>query len=417
MKGLAKITAAELERIRSLRMQMLEYHPFWGHLLLQVEIVPAPELGAMAATDCRRSIWFNPKKTRHLSMPQLGFVLAHELGHIVLLSGQRRRGRNLHLWNCATDYAINRMVAAIPNPARPGSRLYQSPNGTYPDMGEIKILFDWRFEDRIAEAIYERLAKESDERAGTTVTIQLPVPGMDSASIDLPDVQDHGGGIDVHLPVETDETLSDAAREMIESALTAWVAGGRIGCVPGTAQRLLRAQEAPALPWQAVLRRYFGDAVSRMELSYRRPNRRYLDQGLIVPSAGESQLDHVVVALDTSASMHRGILESVAKELKGIAANVNEITLIVADAKVHEVVQGHDLDQWLDRGQVRGGGGTSHVPVFDWIDDCGYRPDLFIGLTDLYTVFPQDKPKFPVLWVVPNRHGRAPFGEIVQAGT
>ena len=58
-------------------------------------------------------------------------VLAHELGHHLLATADRRRGRRAHRWNCATDYAINRIVAAIEHPARPGERLYRSPDGTH----------------------------------------------------------------------------------------------------------------------------------------------------------------------------------------------------------------------------------------------------------------------------------------------
>ena len=101
---------AELERLSALRMQMLEMHPFWGYLLLQVKLTPALDLPAFAATDYLRHIWFNPARTRLLNAAQLGFVLAHEIGHQLLASAFREKGRDHHLWNCATDYAINRVV-------------------------------------------------------------------------------------------------------------------------------------------------------------------------------------------------------------------------------------------------------------------------------------------------------------------
>ena len=55
---------AESERLAALRMQMLEMHPFWGYLLLQMKLVPASELPAFAATDAVSHIWFNPELTR-----------------------------------------------------------------------------------------------------------------------------------------------------------------------------------------------------------------------------------------------------------------------------------------------------------------------------------------------------------------
>jgi hypothetical protein len=51
-----EITAAESRRFSMLRIQLLDCHPFWGHLLLQMRLVPAPDLDALAATDCVRHI-------------------------------------------------------------------------------------------------------------------------------------------------------------------------------------------------------------------------------------------------------------------------------------------------------------------------------------------------------------------------
>ena len=67
----------EEERLRLLRLQLLEAHPFWGHLLLQLRVELAPELPGFAATDCLRTIWLNPELTCHLSRAQLGLSLIH----------------------------------------------------------------------------------------------------------------------------------------------------------------------------------------------------------------------------------------------------------------------------------------------------------------------------------------------------
>lgn len=80
---------AESERLAALRMQMLEMHPFWGYLLLQVKLVPALRLPTFAATDMMNHIWFNPALTRDLNSRELGFVLAHEICHQVFSTMER----------------------------------------------------------------------------------------------------------------------------------------------------------------------------------------------------------------------------------------------------------------------------------------------------------------------------------------
>jgi predicted metal-dependent peptidase len=90
------------------------------------------------------------------------------------------------------------------------------------------------------------------------------------------------------------------------------------------------------------------------------------------------------------------------------------MTLILADAKVQEVVPFEGLESFLLRATMKGGGGTDHRPVFEWLAENRLRPDLFIGLTDLFTRLPTVRPHFPVLWVTPSKHGTAPWGTLVH---
>ena len=123
---------AETERLAALRMQLLEMHPFWGYLLLQMRLVPALDLPSLAATDSISHIWFNPAMTRALDARELGFVLAHEVCHQVLATVERRHGREKFKWNMATDYAINALISDISIPGAPqrdDTRLYRMPRG------------------------------------------------------------------------------------------------------------------------------------------------------------------------------------------------------------------------------------------------------------------------------------------------
>ncbi len=405
----------ELKRISAIRMQMLDLHPFWGALLMRIKVTAAPNLGAFAATDCIRNIWFNPSWTRHLSHEQLGFVIAHELGHMLLVSHHRRMGRDHHLWNCATDYAINRMVARIEHPARKGQALYHPPNGTFPELGEVKILMNPDFDHRIAEAIYERLAKE-DVTNPEQMTVRLTSPDGAGVEFELPDVNVHGGGIDVHLPAPLDEDALEEIREKIEAAATSWARSDERGDLPGEVRRILGPEKATSIPWDALLRQFMGEVLARNELSWRRPRLKYLTEGFLLPGLGEAQLGAVTIAVDTSASMSSEVLGIVAAEVQAIAHLVEEVTLIVADAAVQQVAFGDDVSPLLRSGKLKGGGGTDHRPVFEWIQRNGRAPELFIGLTDLYSRFPEKPPPYPVLWVSPTDHGKAPWGQMINTG-
>jgi len=63
--------------------------------------------------------------------------------------------------------------------------------------------------------------------------------------------------------------------------------------------------------------------------------------------------------------------------------------------------------------QIGGGGGTSFVPVFDWITAAELRPDLMLYFTDAEGYFPATAPDYPVIWLVKGR-GKVPWGERIQ---
>lgn len=396
---------AEARRLSMLRLQLLDQHPFWGHLLLKLKLVMAPDLEALAATDCVGTIWVNPLHTRSLDLAQLGFVLAHELGHSVFESLPRARGRNPYLWNCATDYAINRLVAGFRRPGHHGEALYRLPDGQHPNLGHLKVLLDPRFDGLVAEAIYERLVSEATAVVDV-IAVHLPCG-------DVPGVVPHGG-LDVHLPRDLGEAEREVLRERLAEAVQAWREQGRRGDVPGGVERLVDAWKSPKVPWRRVLHRYLGEHLVPDDYSLARPNRRWLEQDVLVPGIVPREQRDVIVAVDTSGSMAHDDLVAVGAELRALASIEPNVTLLVGDAVVHQVVPARELPAFLKALHLRGGGGTDHRPVFAWIEQNRRTPDLFVGLTDLHSRFPDQAPRYPVLWVTPGAHGPAPWGRVVE---
>jgi predicted metal-dependent peptidase len=392
--------------VRALTMQMIEHHPFWGYLLLQMQVVFDASLPTYAATDCLRYIWLNPQRTGALSLRQLGFVLVHELAHQLQLTTARAKGRDAMCWHRATDYAINRIVTQIPHPSGAGP-LYTPVDGA---------LIDRTFGKLTAEGIYERLWRDPARRApasrgargtGDSETESLMVAGHR--------VVDHGGGVDVHLPVPFEAAIEEELAERILEAVAHSDLQQVRGDVPGEARRLVELR-TPRVPWRRVLRQFVNASLTRDEYDPRRPNRRWLSEGFVVPGLSGERVQLVVVALDTSGSMTADQLSEACAEIRMIACEVADLRLVVADAAVQEVVALDDLETWFGHRRAAGGGGTDHRPVFAWIQEQRLHPDLFVGLTDLESQFPEQAPGYPVLWVTPRRHGTAPWGHVVEVG-
>src|SRR4051812_47775001 len=97
------------ERLARVRIQLLKLEPFLSFLSLELptyileEADPRSEAVRTAATDGAR-YYFNYMWCRRLTDPELMFVVAHEVLHVIFLHVQREDGRGPRLWNIACDF-------------------------------------------------------------------------------------------------------------------------------------------------------------------------------------------------------------------------------------------------------------------------------------------------------------------------
>lgn len=189
------------------------------------------------------------------------------------------------------------------------------------------------------------------------------------------------------------------------------------GKLPAGLQRMFQDILEPEIPWtdhiQAILARRVGSG----SYNWRRPDRRGLMNDICLPSRSGHGAGWIVVWGDTSGSIGEKQLNSYMAELSGIIEDVRpkRLTVIWCDAAIHridEMEEPSDLANCKSQG-VGGGGGTSCMPVFEWIAEGQEVPDMFIGLTDGYVDFPPVQPVFPVIWatVAPTKY---PWGDVVE---
>jgi predicted metal-dependent peptidase len=124
----------------------------------------------------------------------------------------------------------------------------------------------------------------------------------------------------------------------------------------------------------------------------------------------------LVVAVDTSGSIKDGEIEEFIAEIDALKGQVRaRIRLLPCDAKLCEGAP-WVFEPWetFRRPQkMKGGGGTSFVPVFTWVEDTGLRPDLLVYFTDAEGEFPAREPHYPVIWLVKGRC-KVPWGQRIQ---
>ena len=168
----------------------------------------------------------------------------------------------------------------------------------------------------------------------------------------------------------------------------------------------------PQLPWRMLLARYM-TALARDDYSYSRPSRREGD--FIMPSLRSQSLD-LVVAVDTSGSIKDGEMEEFIDEIDALKGQVHaRVTLLLCDAKLCDGAPWlfEPWEQFRRPEGVKGGGGTSFTPVFDWVEQAGRRPDLLVYFTDADGAFPKVEPPYPVIWLVKGK-SKVPWGERIQ---
>lgn len=140
--------------------------------------------------------------------------------------------------------------------------------------------------------------------------------------------------------------------------------------------------------------------MTKVDFTWTRPNRRYIGGGVYLPSMGAlAAMGELVVQVDVSGSVSEREMNYYEGHLQRIIQQCNpaKTHIIYTDTRVvhHDVFeQGQEMSLTF-----RTGGGT-HMPAgYDYIQEQGIEPAVFITLTDGYTAFPPD-PQWPSIWCI-----------------
>ncbi len=419
---------AAAERVSEARARMVSFKVegvskpatvFYTSLLLRMEPVADWSLETME-TDGEK-LRYNPEFVMGLPLPHLFGVLAHETLHPALGHHARRGDREPGDWNLAADLVINpQLIQAgfkLPaNVAMPGRKPFDFLKADH---------------ELSAEQVYDLLQERKKQDP------EKPPQGGDqdagSGEGEGEPQQDQGEGEGEGQPqdgprdpgqcgsVTEPQDGSPAATKEAEAKWQVAVAQAadmarKIGTLPGGMDRLIGEVLHPQVDWKQILRE-FVSRFARSERSWATPNRRFIQYGMVLPSLRSEELGDVVVAVDTSGSIRQKELEAFAGELQGILEVYEcSLTVLYHDAQVLKVEHWAPTDGPLKLTPV-GGGGTSHVPVFEWLAENDQDdPVCIVCFTDLATEFPDVSPLTPTLWAAVGVSGESvevPFGRIV----
>ena len=387
------------ERIASARMGVILASPFFGSLLMRLQM----ERDDSKPTFCTngRAIKYNEDFAASLSDAELRGVLVHEVAHCAQGHLWRIGQRDPKQWNVATDYAINNFLTAFVAEEAEAARLA---NATYFPPWELPKggLLDPQYANLCSEDIYNRLPKPDKDSGGSGD------PNPSCGEFEQPDDKDgddDGEGADGGLEGDWQVAVTQAAT----------VAKMR-GALPASIARMIGELLAPKVPWRQVLREFIRQR-ARNDYSWRRPNRRYLHQGVVLPSLYSERMGRIVFGVDTSGSIDKETLTEFAAEIQAALdeCQPEAMEVIYCDAAVNgarEFLPGDAVNL-----EPLGGGGTRFAPVFEHIEKMDEPPVCCIYLTDGHGSFPPKEPDYPVLWAWRDRHSSRPphfpFGQLV----
>tara|TARA_R100000329_G_scaffold65860_1_gene58158 strand:+ start:740 stop:1912 length:1173 start_codon:yes stop_codon:yes gene_type:complete len=365
------------KRISKARTQLLFDEPFIGNIAMNMDILLDDEV----PTACTNGdeIRFNPKWIATLSDLELKFLVAHEVFHPMFEHCWRKKDKEPQKWNIACDYVINWL-------------LVKEKVGIMPKIGLY------------SDEIYK-------EGQGISELIYNNLPDVDETDPQF-------GGEGQPLDDIQDNTKSEAEREQKKTQWKIRIAQSAqaskiMGKLSATMERLVGELLETKVDWREVLQR-FVEKCRADTRSFERLNRRFISQGLVLPSVSGESLGEIAIAVDCSGSINQSQLNQFASEVITIWQDLRpkKIHVIYFDSQVSHVDE-YDRDNEPSL-TMHGGGGTAFSPVFKYMQEKDIDPVACVFLTDLYCDDFGNIPDYPVLWVsTDERRDSVPFGEVV----
>lgn len=396
---------------------------------------------ATAATD-DKFLYINPEWFFQLSLDERIFVCCHEIehamfGHCGMFFMLEKTGQISYpdgvtlplvfdLMNISADYIINAQLVEAKIGSMPGDGLY------WPDLitGDMGLLDAYRVLYKRQQANKPKPkprpgrgmpCKDGPSEEGGNSPGNQPSDDL-KRTTKQGQTQGPGSGkqLDTHLKPgtgrgkPTNEAMGERNEQAWANTIAAAIASGQLrGDMPASLIRTFKGQLTPKANWQDV---YFAAVTRRIgndRYSWEQLNPQLIYRGIGAPGRVSFGCNLLVVAADSSGSITQHTLDVFLTESRAILEVIRPRRIIFTqcDARVHEWTEISDVEDL--RGEIKGGGGTDFIPVFERVEKEGEYPDMLIYLTDMDGTFPREAPAYPVVWgsITPNR--RAPFGEVV----
>lgn len=374
------------ERITKARVVLMFYQPWFGQLANYLNFKINNDIDTMAV-DINGNIFFNEEFVNSLSQEELTGVICHEILHLAFQHLSRMGNRNPKIWNIAGDLKVNDEIIFNQSKFKLPKMALVAQGNTI-KIGKAKIV---NIDTKSSEQIYEEIINKNNSE----------------------DLKDIGMDTFVNTNNNSSDKTKEKAGEWVQRVAVANEAFKDKGCIPAGILKELKKLDTPELKWHQII-------TQRLKLissgkTWKKPSKRMLPW--YFPSKQKVKGLSCVVCIDSSGSMGEKELQKALTELWGLSQQFKAIKFWITccDTELSEpfIVTTSTKKDLLNI-KLKGGGGTSFVPVFDWIKKENINPDCLIYFTDLYGDFPNTKPLYQTYWITESSNIQVPFGKKIK---
>lgn len=396
-------------------ISLIKIQPFHSKFLLNCNKVILDEedmlsckvpIAAVNIEHGKVNLFINAKSYTNLMKSQRLFVLIHEMMHIELGHFLRWEGKNIELFNIATDLAINQLI--------PNNKEISPINGMV-TIESVKENFDIDVVPELKDAdFYYKFLKNELEKQGMNVDESNGGSGIVEIPEELREIfekfreemmngTNNNGFEELDWHIQWKENKGNKKsneaiiKEQVKQALRR-----DAGTIPGNLRTDLENWVESQVNWAVIFRQYSAKVINwNKRTTWRKVNRRHE----LLKGVRREKKWRVAFCVDTSASVTNEELKQAASEIHSMWQKGAEVTVFECDTKLQDV---YEYEGRINEISFKGRGGTSLIPPFQKIENDGMDFDLIVYLTDGGGEAPQEKFKIPTIWLLtPN--GERPY--------
>ena len=402
-----KRDALARDRLIQARVSMLIKHDFWGKIATRMRLINADEWCGTLATD-GKNFYYNSDFVLQLeNVDKVIFGFAHEVLHCIYDHIPRTGDRDKKLSNIAQDYVIN--ADLIHN--RVGQKI-----------DEVEIIYDPKYYGWGFEEVYDELYENAEKIDIDDLVEKLLDDHLESSPDgDGGDGEGSGNGdgedkdVSKKRPKFTKEER-DAMKDEIREAVLQAAQGSDASNLPGGVQRMINQLTRPKMDWRSLINMKI-PSLLKNDYTYQNFNKKYMQQGIIIPGLNQEEAIDVAIMVDTSGSISQQMLEEQLSEVVGIMDMYEEFVIRIwqFDTEVYGYAEftkdtAHDIMTY----EMRGGGGTDFDVNWKYMKEQGIEPQMLIAFTDGEPWGSWgDENYCDTLWIINNKYNKdivPPFG-------